>query len=938
MFVILSIRDIVTLIHNHRSSTQGAYTMKKFLPKIALCITLAVWMVFTAAADSPNITQYIADDGSTHTIYWLEGITPPAMPNQTTPASPGAGTFKRISESGNIIQDPSSSTGKFDYFVSEYMPGNGWYDTNKEYGSKYGRDDSQFCFAVSSANLITWWLDQNADNVQKYLATDPMPETLEGLANPKDLQKYLVPVRDQLPQNNPVYDMYRDVFFAGHGGYPDHPSDLFLNGYAPSLNQYLAHRPSDFRPDPHGGFFYPVFGKQILTSRIGNDRYENLDREIKAYILNGNGITFTFNAGNYNHAITLWGAEYDDRDHLVALFITNSDDIDNPFYENGQAKQESMVRYSVHQDTSGRARATTLKNPGPNEGVLVLTPFTLSLGDKEWESFFINGSPDDTVPQQPENPDNQHTHNFQYKQDRFKIIQTCKGCDLYNWVELTRSSMPPYVYDGNAKTPYTFVSSSENIGFTPDLTYKNNIDAGISTVSMSYGGSTVEVTFLIDKANQEKPEPVRLKEKTANSITLYGDVGQEYSINGTDWTQASGETITFRNLTENTAYSLYARKAESKNYNASLPSEPVIITTEKGTAQGEEFTIHFVTGGADNAIPPQSTKNQKLENGLPVPEPLVGQTFIGWFIAPVGGSPVTVDTIYTGNTTLYARWQLNSYTISFDTDGGTHIPAITQSYGSDIALPAVPKKDGHTFLRWDPAPPKTMPDSNITLKAVWGKQDIKADKLTTVPPTLMDTPYHTVELIQAQLQKAADSLLPADSTGVTLFFDITCYIDDPVHGGRPATQDEIQAGSKWTVRIPYPQGTSSTTHDFIAAHMITIAMDGKRPGDIETPTVIEKDDHLEITFTGLSPVVLQYYTAPTPSNPEGTSPETSVPEDTVPETTTPESTVPETTAPDGTNPDSTIPATGDTAYPITSLVVAVISCAAAMALIKKKSR
>ena len=54
---------------------------------------------------------------------------------------------------------------------------------------------------------------------------------------------------------------------------------------------------------------------------------------------------------------------------------------------------------------------------------------------------------------------------------------------------------------------------------------------------------------------------------------------------------------------------------------------------------------------------------------LPVPE-RTGYTFLDWYTAPNGGEVCTAETVPTGNTTLYAHWRPNTYTIVFDANGG----------------------------------------------------------------------------------------------------------------------------------------------------------------------------------------------------------------------------------------------------------------------------
>ncbi len=71
------------------------------------------------------------------------------------------------------------------------------------------------------------------------------------------------------------------------------------------------------------------------------------------------------------------------------------------------------------------------------------------------------------------------------------------------------------------------------------------------------------------------------------------------------------------------------------------------------------------------------------------------------------------------NMTVTAQWKINRYTITFDTNGGSEIAPITQDYGTAITAPANPTREGYTFIGWDKAIPATMPAENITLKAKW---------------------------------------------------------------------------------------------------------------------------------------------------------------------------------------------------------------------------
>jgi len=72
-----------------------------------------------------------------------------------------------------------------------------------------------------------------------------------------------------------------------------------------------------------------------------------------------------------------------------------------------------------------------------------------------------------------------------------------------------------------------------------------------------------------------------------------------------------------------------------------------------------------------------------------------------------------------GDITIKAQWQINEYTITFDTDGGSEIASITQDYNSAIAKPSNPVREGYTFIGWDKEIPSTMPAEDVTIKAQW---------------------------------------------------------------------------------------------------------------------------------------------------------------------------------------------------------------------------
>jgi hypothetical protein len=63
--------------------------------------------------------------------------------------------------------------------------------------------------------------------------------------------------------------------------------------------------------------------------------------------------------------------------------------------------------------------------------------------------------------------------------------------------------------------------------------------------------------------------------------------------------------------------------------------------------------------------------------------------------------------------TFFAVWSVNSYTITFDANGGTGGTSESMQYGSTLTAPTV-TRTGYTFTGWDPSVPGTVPATNAT--------------------------------------------------------------------------------------------------------------------------------------------------------------------------------------------------------------------------------
>ena len=151
----------------------------------------------------------------------------------------------------------------------------------------------------------------------------------------------------------------------------------------------------------------------------------------------------------------------------------------------------------------------------------------------------------------------------------------------------------------------------------------------------------------------------------------------------------------------------YTFKGWDKEIPETMPADNITV---KAQWEINQYTIAFDTNGGSEITPITQDYGTKIT--APDKPTRKGYTFKGW-------DKEIPKTMPAENITVKAQWEINPYTITFDTNGGSEIAPITQDYGTEITAPDNPTRKGYTFKGWDKEIPKTMPAENITVKAQW---------------------------------------------------------------------------------------------------------------------------------------------------------------------------------------------------------------------------
>ena len=346
---------------------------------------------------------------------------------------------------------------------------------------------------------------------------------------------------------------------------------------------------------------------------------------------------------------------------------------------------------------------------------------------------------------------------------KYYFKSTIKGTSNINVKRCTLSNNI-FTCDGNTTTieKYTWYQSSSNqinISYTTTGTAK--VTARTVDKSNNYSESTKDFTInkytitfnkgIADKIGGE-----------ANNITksCYAISGQSCSITSPD-IEKKGYTIIGWNTNKNATTSIWNINT-SKSISSSATYYPILkaniytitLNNQGATSSGTkkvyyQYNTTKTINGTTCYYYTNSSLTTCLSGGYNINKPSkTGYSFKGYYTSTNGSGTNYVNSSGTfinnayktiGDKTLYANWQANTYTITYNANGGSGAPS-SQSYTYDPNNDTVfylssttPSRSGYTFLGWSLSSTATSASysagqrwgthnaNNYTLYAVWKK-------------------------------------------------------------------------------------------------------------------------------------------------------------------------------------------------------------------------
>ncbi len=339
--------------------------------------------------------------------------------------------------------------------------------------------------------------------------------------------------------------------------------------------------------------------------------------------------------------------------------------------------------------------------------------------------------------------------------------------------------------------PSVFTNSSADKKFfsSDNLDYMvTNADSGEAQLSQR-----VECTITFNAGEGvENPAPQQTTKGTLSELPSVTRSG--YIFDGWYTAETGGEKVSTDTVFDEAA-TLYARWLKN-------------CTATFNTQGGSAIDSQTVTSGAVLTKPADPTRS--------------GYTFQGWYTDEACTAEYDFDTPVTDDLTLYAKWEKNAeptFTVTFNTQGGSAINSQTVTSGATLAKPADPARTGYTFQGWytdeacttayDFSSPVT---GSLTLYAKWQQNSTPSGPNTPSVPSTPGLPVTTGTTTQGGMTTTASPT--ASTQGGTATSTVSGAI------GAEIVKQAVAGGSGNIVIAPQITGSVTKTEVTIPASTV----------------------------------------------------------------------------------------------------------------------
>ena len=240
------------------------------------------------------------------------------------------------------------------------------------------RDSSQ-CWAKTASNMLHWWYEQNQNYIEQY-------KTKKGITGTQT-DAYQHFYTRGLPDEKEHEKSYLANLFrtkcanSEHGSYIENGLKWYimgLKGFAKDKNYSPA-------------LFSDVFTQEttpIRTERaFSKEQFENL---IKDALDTGKAVGINMEWGTRGHAITFWGAAFDEEDNIIAVYVVDNNFKENRIFTYGIHYLKDI--YKNHDDEQDGNHPYVIKY---NTGIVEKNQhigfvITLDKGEAQWQEWLNN--------------------------------------------------------------------------------------------------------------------------------------------------------------------------------------------------------------------------------------------------------------------------------------------------------------------------------------------------------------------------------------------------------------------------------------------------------------------------------------------------------------------------------------------------------------------